>query len=74
MEAAMADPEAKSIHTDDIIWGASAIARELGLRDRGAAYHLLEAGHLPARKIGRQWVASRDRLRRALTGDRAGGE
>ncbi len=60
-----------------IIWGASAIAREAGLPDRAAAYHLLERGLLPARRVGRKWVTSRGQLRRALTGtggDRAGGE
>jgi hypothetical protein len=62
---------------DIIIWGASAIAREAGLPDRAAAYHLLERGLLPARRVGRKWVTSRGQLRRALTGtggDRAGGE
>jgi hypothetical protein len=62
---------------DVIIWGASAIAREAGLPDRAAAYHLLERGLLPARRVGRKWVTSRGQLRRALTGtggDRAGGE
>jgi hypothetical protein len=57
---------------NDIIWGASAIAREAGLPDRNAAYHLLEAGHLPATKGGRRWVASRDRLRQALAPERGG--
>jgi hypothetical protein len=62
---------------DVIIWGASAIAREAGLPDRAAAYHLLERGLLPARRVGRKWVTSRGQLRRALTGtggDRVGGE
>jgi hypothetical protein len=65
MEAAMADPEAKPIHNDTPIWGASAIGREIGL-DRAAAYHLLERGLLPARRIGRRWVSTRGQLRRAL--------
>jgi hypothetical protein len=46
-------------------------AREVGL-DRGAVYHLLSHGLLPGRRIGRRWVASRDQLRRALTGEQSG--
>jgi hypothetical protein len=52
----------------DVLWGASAIGRAIG-KPRRATFHLLESGHLPARKIGRQWVASRRRLLRAVTGD-----
>jgi hypothetical protein len=51
---------------DDIIWGAIEVGRAIG-RDRQSTYHLLEHGHLPATKCGRQWVASRTRLRQALT-------
>jgi len=55
---------------DDVpIWGASAIAAEIGL-DRGAAYHLLNQGLLPARRIGRRWVSTPGQLRRALVGER----
>jgi hypothetical protein len=53
---------------DVIIWGASAIEREAGLPDRAAAYHLLERGLLPARRIGRHWVSTKGQLRRALIG------
>jgi len=49
--------QATKIHDHDRpIWGASAIAREAGLPDRAAAYHLLERGLLPARRIGRRWA------------------
>ena len=66
-EAAMADTT-KIIHQDDRpIWGAARIATEIGL-DRGAAYHLLNKGLLPARRIGRRWVSTRGQLRQALTG------
>jgi hypothetical protein len=34
-----------------------------------ATFHLLEAGHLPARKIGGRWCASRRKLLEALIGD-----
>jgi hypothetical protein len=47
----------------DLIWGAEAIAAELG-RPKRAAYHLLERGRLPAKVIGGKWVASRSGLRR----------
>lgn len=45
----------------DLIWGCAAIAAALGVTER-AAYHMLEAGVLPARKIGARWVASRKKL------------
>jgi hypothetical protein len=57
---------------NDILWGATAIARAAGLPDRNAAYHLLEAGHLPAQKVGRKWVSSRTLLRQALAPERGG--
>jgi len=67
-----ADEQATTkVHDDTPIWGASAIAREAGLPDRAAAYHLLERGLLPARRVGRRWVTTRTRLRQALTGERA---
>jgi Helix-turn-helix domain len=64
-------PNNTKIIQDDTtpVWGASEIARETGL-DRGAAYHLLNKGLLPATKIGRKWVSTRDQLRRALIGER----
>ncbi|MBN9333270.1 MAG: DNA-binding protein [Devosia sp.] len=42
----------------DLVWGAAAIARVIG-RSTKATYHMLEAGNLPARQVGRRWVASR---------------
>jgi hypothetical protein len=68
-----ADEQATTkIHDDTPIWGASAIAREAGLPDRAAAYHLLERGLLPARRVGRRWVTTRTRLRQALAPERGG--
>lgn len=47
---------------DELIWGADAIASEIGL-ERRQAYNLLETGALPgAKKVGRRWVISRRRL------------
>jgi hypothetical protein len=47
--------------SSDLVWGAGAIAKVIGL-PVAATYHKLEHGHLPARKVGAQWVASRKRL------------
>lgn len=45
----------------DLVWGAAAIAKVIGQTTR-ATYHILEAGDLPARQVGRRWVASRRNL------------
>jgi hypothetical protein len=56
----------------DIIWGATRIGQEAGIIDeRGEVdlrktFYQLETGHLPARKIGRQWVSSISAIQRAL--------
>jgi hypothetical protein len=52
----------------DLLWGAAAIGKAIGRSPR-AAFHMLESRHLPAKKVGRQWVASRDKLLRAVIGD-----
>lgn len=52
----------------DLIWGAEAIGKAIGLSPR-QAFHLLEKGELPARKSGGKWVASRRRLREHFEGD-----
>jgi hypothetical protein len=52
----------------DVIWGAEAIGEVIGKPTR-ATFHLLEAGLLPAKKIGKQWCASRRKLLHALTGE-----
>jgi hypothetical protein len=49
----------------DILWGAAAIGAYIGKSDRGA-FHLLETGKLPARKVGAQWVSSKGELAAAL--------
>jgi hypothetical protein len=45
----------------DLVWGAASIAKVIGHTTR-ATFHMLEAGELPARQIGRRWVASRKAL------------
>ena len=54
----------------DVLWGALAIARAINKSER-SVFHLLEAGLLPARKVGKCWVASRRKLIEALTGETA---
>jgi hypothetical protein len=62
----MADEtQPKIIQDDRPVWGASAIAAEIGL-DRQATYHLLSKNLLPARRVGRRWVSTPSQLRRAL--------
>jgi hypothetical protein len=62
----MADETQPKITRDDVpLWGANAIAAEIGL-DRGQTYHLLNRGLLPARQIGRRWVSTPSQLRKAL--------
>jgi hypothetical protein len=51
---------------DDLLWGAAAIGEAIGKSTR-MAFYLLEHGLIPGRKVGKQWVASRERLLAALT-------
>lgn len=55
---------------DDLIWGASNIARLIKRTDR-QTFHMLNAGLLPAKKIGDRWVASRKKLLETLLGEAA---
>jgi hypothetical protein len=59
---------------DDLIWGAAAIGREIGAKDDKRAHYLLGRRLIPARKVGRIWVASRQELRAKLCGRTAGSE
>jgi hypothetical protein len=51
----------------DLVWGGEGIAQEINRTTR-QAFHMLENGLLPARKVGGVWCASRTALRRALIG------
>jgi hypothetical protein len=51
----------------DILFGAQAIADELGIEIR-KAFYLLERGHIPAVKTGRTWTTTRTRLRAHFEG------
>lgn len=55
---------------DTPIWGAAKIAEAAGVT-KDQAYHLLEQGRLPARKVGGRWVSSRARIRKFLVGEDA---
>ena len=46
----------------ELLWGAHAIGKAIGV-SRRRAFHMLERGAIPARKIGGRWVASEERLR-----------
>ena len=43
------------------LWGADAIGRTIG-KTAKSTYHMLEAGRLPAKKIGGQWVFSQGEI------------
>jgi hypothetical protein len=54
----------------ELIRGAAAIGRALGLTDR-RVFWLLEKGILPAQKEGRIWVTTKERLRQFYSGEQA---
>ena len=56
--------------TDDIVWEVKNIALVIGRTER-QTFHMLSAGHLPAKKIGEKWVASRRKLLAAVLGETA---
>ncbi|MCF3935266.1 helix-turn-helix domain-containing protein [Acuticoccus sp. M5D2P5] len=53
----------KSMKDDefDLVWGVGNIARLIGRTPR-QTFHYVRNGHLPAKKIGRRWVAERSAL------------
>jgi hypothetical protein len=50
----------------DLIVGAAAIAKELGVAEN-AVYHIARTKRLPIGRLGRNLIASRKRLRRAVS-------
>lgn len=52
---------AKDAEPLDLIWGAEEMAKLIG-RTPPQVYHMLNAGHLPAKQIGDRWVISRQKL------------
>lgn len=57
---------AGSDQENDLIWGAEEIAKVIGRTPR-QTFHMLTEEHLPAKKVGGRWVASRRKLLAALT-------
>lgn len=51
----------------DLVWGADALAQELGVTRR-RAFYLLESGELPAKKVAGRWVVERRKLREFFIG------
>tara|TARA_R110002020_G_scaffold15142_3_gene53777 strand:+ start:614 stop:805 length:192 start_codon:yes stop_codon:yes gene_type:complete len=47
----------------DLVWGVGAIAKLIG-RTHAATYHMCANGELPAKRVGRRWVAKREALER----------
>ena len=47
----------------DLIWGITAIAREIGRSNR-QTYHMVESGTLPVKRVGHRFVANRAELRK----------
>jgi len=45
----------------DLIWNVSEIAKLIGRTER-QTFHLLSTGKLPAKKVGKRWVAERSQL------------
>jgi hypothetical protein len=54
---------------DHAVWGARAMGRVIGKNPR-QTFHLLNAGLLPARRVGKQWVSTVGQLRAWLRGER----
>ncbi|TPM34118.1 DNA-binding protein [Mesorhizobium sp. B2-2-2] len=54
----------------DLVWGAANIGKEINQKAR-QTFHMLEAGLLPAKKVGNRWVAERGKLRTFFTEDAA---
>jgi hypothetical protein len=54
----------------NLIWEVKAIAKLIGRTER-QTFHLLDAGLLPAKKVGGRWVADRGKLLRFFMEDAA---
>jgi hypothetical protein len=52
--------------SDDLIWGSRAIAAAINRTNRQAIY-LLQEGRLPAKRVGKLWVARKSALQDFLS-------
>jgi hypothetical protein len=59
-----------SSEPDQLVWGCEAIGAEIN-RTATQANHLARAGVIPARKVGKTYVATRRELRAAVGLDAA---
>lgn len=55
---------------DAPIWGAENMAPVIGRTER-QVFHMLNAGLLPAKKVGGRWVSTRRKLLAAILGEAA---
>jgi hypothetical protein len=55
---------------DRLLWGAKAIGEEINRKER-QAFHLLETGAIPAKKVGKTWVSTPRQLRGHILGEQA---
>ena len=53
-------------NADEVVWGAAEIAKVINRTPR-QTFGLLEAGQLPAKKVGGRWTAVRGQLVRFFT-------
>ena len=54
---------AETVANIDLVWGVEAIGKVIG-RNYQATYHMIANGDLPAKRVGRRWVAKREALER----------
>ncbi len=60
--------ESKQADAADLLWGAQAIGAVINLEEQ-QTLGLLAQGFLPAKKVGRKWVASRQKILAAVLGE-----
>jgi hypothetical protein len=66
-DTTIASSQTQETEASDIVWGAGPIGKVINANER-QAFHLLERGLLPARKIGGRWAASRRKLLQHVVG------
>ncbi|MBE0559924.1 MAG: DNA-binding protein [Ochrobactrum anthropi] len=57
-------------HQVDVIWGIEDISQAIGQSFAATAY-MLKKGHIPAKKVGDRWAASRKALNEFFAGEAA---
>ena len=59
-------PVSTHVRTPTPIWGAKAIGEVIGITE-AKAFHWLENGRLPAKKVGGRWMSEVGELHRWMT-------